>query len=77
MGVVKAENELKMKRMVFRVSRGTEIANFSDINQSAEYNTKRQEHRSGDPGVSVSYEPGVTVLVFSVIFKSCCASASR
>ena len=36
MGVVNAENELKMKRMIFRVSRGTAIANFSDINQSAE-----------------------------------------
>ena len=36
MGVVNAENELKMKRMIFRISRGTAFANFSDINQNAE-----------------------------------------
>ena len=35
-GVVDAVNELKMKRMIFRVSRATAYVNFSDININVE-----------------------------------------
>ena len=40
-GVAKAEEDIKMKRMIFRASRGTAIASFFDIEED-----KNKEHKS-------------------------------
>lgn len=40
-GVIKAEDDLKMKRMIFRISRGRAIPTFFDLSTDIKYNVKK------------------------------------
>lgn len=65
-GVIKAEDDIKMKRMIFRASRGTAIPTFFDfINNDYWYINRRQERDPEDISA-----PKIKKKIFTIFFQT-------
>ena len=71
-GVIKAEEDLKMKRMIFRASKGRAIATFFDLSSEENYNVKEKDKNLIKKKIfTIFFHGGAENVLLQKILKIC------